>query len=88
MLMSLAGFGQWYKSRLVADETLIKEYKHSFVVNTCNNAIFKLIQGRFNIKTSDYTTKKRYALRTPYLERNIRFKKHKLTEVETYLKAL
>lgn len=88
LLFSLAGFGQRYKSRLVADETTLTELKYSFIVNTCNDSIFKLIQARFTFPSTDYYRKKRKKLKTPYFDYTIRFKKSQLTEVENYLKSL
>jgi len=88
LLMSLAGFGQRYKSRLVADETTIKQLKYSFIVNTCNDTIFKLIQTRFNVNVTDYYRKKRKSFKTSYFDYTIRFRQTQLTEVEQYLKAL
>ena len=88
LLMSLAGFGQRYKSILVADETTIKQLKYSFIVNTCNDSIFKLIQQRFNVNVADYYRKKRKSFKTPYFDYTIRFRQTQLTEVEQYLKSL
>ena len=88
LLISLAGYGQRYKSILVADETTIKQLKYSFIVNTTNDSIFKLIQQRFNVNATDYYRKKRKSFKTPYFDYTIRFRQTQLTEVEQYLKSL
>jgi len=88
LLMSLSGFSQRYKSILVADETTIKQLKYSFIVNTCNDSIFNLIQTRFNVNVTDYYRKKRKSFKTPYFDYTIRFRQTQLTEVEQYLKSL
>jgi len=88
LLLSLAGFGQRYKSRLVADETTIKQLRESFIVNTCNDSIFKLVQERFNVPSTDYYRNKRKSLKTAYFDYTIRLRQEQLTEVETFLKQL
>ena len=88
LLMSLAGFGQRYKSRLVADETTIKQLRESFIVNTTNDSIFKLLQTRFTVRAVDYYRKKRKSFKTLYFDYTIRFRQTQLTEVEQYLKSL
>lgn len=87
LLLSLAGYAQT-KRILVADETELVTLKSSFKIETCNDAIFKLIQKEFTSLGFKYTATVKSDRKGLYTMYSVPFKQTEFEKVREFLKKL